>query len=274
MNRFRTISTVLRKEFTLIMRYPTWIIQIIIWPLIFPAMYILSAIGFSGPDRSGLKAFSAVTGTQNYVGYIVVGTMLWMWVNSTMWGFGTFLREEQMRGTLESNWLCPINKFDYLVGAGLVSMIEAFTVNVISVLEYRFIYRVHFTGNILHWFLIFLIMIPGIYGLGCLFASLVLWAKETNTAVQFVRGFIMMLCGITFPIAITPLWMQSISKCIPFTYGIIAARQLMVNGETLKAASFNIIMCLILGVAIFVLGRLAFLYTEKKVKNQGALGRF
>lgn len=274
MNRLRTISTVLKKEFIMIVRYPTWIIQLIICPLIFPIIYILSAIGFSGPDRSGLKAFSAVTGTSNYMGYIVIGTMLWMWVNTTMWGFGTFLREEQMRGTLESNWLCPINKFDFLLGNGLVSMLQALIINIISVLEYRFIYRIHFTGNISYWFLIFLIMIPGIYGLGALFASLVLWAKETNAAVQFVRGCIMILCGITFPISITPIWMQSISKCIPFTYGIMAARQLMVNGNTLKEASFNIKICLILGLTFFIAGRLAFLYTERRVKNQGTLGRF
>ncbi|WP_373899015.1 ABC transporter permease [Haloimpatiens sp. FM7315] len=274
MERLRTIGAIMRREFILMVRYPTWIIQMIIWPLIFPLMYILSALGFAGPDKSSLSVFNSITGTSNYTGYLVIGTMAWMWVSTTMWGFGTCLREEQMRGTLESNWLCPIKKFDFLVGECLMDILNSILVTVISILEYRFIYGVHFSSNVLYWILIYLVMMPGIYGLGTMFASLVLWAKEANPAVHLVRGFMMIVCGITFPIAITPLWLQSIAKAVPFTYGITAARQLMVMGNSLKEASYNVFMCLILGLILLILGRVSFLYTEKRVKNQGALGRY
>ena len=70
-------------------------------------------------DKVGLNTFTAAAGTNNYIGFIVVGTMAWMWVNITMWEFGTYLRQEQMFGTLESNWLCPIKKFDFLNQAGV-----------------------------------------------------------------------------------------------------------------------------------------------------------
>jgi ABC-2 type transport system permease protein len=273
-HRFRTIMTIMRKQFILLVRYPTWVIELIIWPLIFPLIYIMSAKGFAGPDRSGIGTFTAAAGTQNYVGFIVVGTMAWMWVNTTMWSFGTYLREEQMLGTLESNWLCPVKKVDFLIGAALVSVMEAALICIVSMLEYRFIYGIAFTGNIFMWILVFLIMIPGVYGLGSMFASLVLWAKESAAAVQLVRGIMMILCGITFPIDITPSWMQTLAKGIPFTYGISAARQLMVNGDSIIQSSHNIIMCVVEGVILLILGRIAFYYTEQRVKNQGSLGRF
>lgn len=274
MKRIRTIYAVFIKDFTQLLRYPSWIAQLIIWPLIFPLMYILSAYGMAGPDRSGLQAFKSSTGTGSFIGFIVIGTMTWMWVNTTMWSFGGYLREEQTRGTLESNWLCPINKFDLLIGGGITSIFQAIFMTVISVIEYRFIYGIQFTGNVFQWLLIFIIMIPGVYGLGTLFASIILWLKEVSAAVNLARGVMMILCGITFPIAVLPNWMGYIAKGIPFTYGIEAARQIMVNGEKLQAASYNIILCLAEGLVLFVLGRIMFRVIENKVKNSGSLERF
>lgn len=274
MQRIRTIYAVFLKEFIQTVRYPTWIIQLIIWPLIFPLLYIMSAFGMAGPDKSGLQAFETATSTGNFVGFIVVGTMAWMWVNITMWNFGTYLREEQMRGTLESNWLCPINKFDMLIGGGLSTLFLGAVITLISVIEYRFIYGVHFTGNVLQWLLVFIIMIPGVYGVGTLFAGLILWLKEANAAVNVARGIMMIFCGITFPMSVMPEWMRVLSKGIPFTYGINAARQVMINGAGLKGASYDIMMCLIEGIVIFIIGRLFFAAIENKVKNSGSLERF
>lgn len=274
MNRLRTIFAVAKKDLIQMFRYPTWVLQTLIWPLLFPLLYIMSALGFSGPDRSGISAFQATTGTDNYVGFIVVGTMAWMCVNLTMWNFGGYLRDEQTRGTLEANWLCPINKFDFLIGGGINSIILSFIFSAVSVVEYRLVYGIEFTGGIFTWILIFLIMYPAVYGLGMVFASLVLWAKEVGAAVNVARGTMMIFCGITFPIAVMPGWMQSIAKLIPFTYGIGAARQVMVNGESLYDARFNILMCLALGALLLLIGRILFKYIESRVKISGSLERF
>lgn len=274
MSRINTIMAVAKKDLTQMTRYPTWIIQLIIWPLIFPLMYILSAVGMSGPGGSGLETFQNISGTKSFMGFIVIGTMAWMWVNTTMWGFGTYLRDEQVRGTLESNWLCPINRFDILLGGGMVSFLQALLIAVISMLEYRFIYKIQFTGNIFSWLLVFIVMTPGVYGLGSLFASLVLWAKETGAAVQLVRGIMMILCGITFPIIIMPQWMQYLAKGLPFTFGISAARTIMLNGGTILSAGIDLSICLLEGLVLMFLGRLAFKGVENKVRNSGSLERF
>jgi ABC-2 type transport system permease protein len=71
-----------------------------------------------------------------------------------------------------------------------------------------------------------------------------------------------------------PQWMRFLAKGIPFTYGIEAARQIMVNGEGVRGAGFNIMMCLIEGFIIFILGRVLFKVLENKVKDSGSLERF
>lgn len=274
MRSLRTIYTVAKKEIIQLFRYPTWVVQIIVWPLIFPLAYILSAMGMAGPDQSGFKAFEAATGTSDYAGFIMIGTMAWMWVNITMWTYGSYLREEQMRGTLESNWLCPVNKFDILIGGGIMPLFYTILMNIISMAEYRFIYGIHFKGSLFQWIVIYLIMIPGVYGLGMLFASLILWAKEVNAAVNVARGIMMILCGITFPITIMPYWMQKLARLVPFTYGIEASRKIMLSGMGLKSAAADLTLCFAEGMVLVLLGVLTFKSTEKRVRNSGSLERF
>lgn len=271
---FRAVLAVAKKDLTQTLRYPTWILSMLIWPLLFPVIYILGAVCLSGPSHSGLSAFNKAAGTTNFAAYIVVGTIVWSWINDTMWTFGTYLRDEQQRGTLEANWLCPVNKFCLLIGGGLVSFIMDVMVIIISLVEYSYLYGIKFSGHAYNWIIVILILCPAVYGMGALFASLILWLKQTNAVVNVVRGAVMILCGISFPISIMPKFMIFIAKLIPFTYGIELSRQLMVNNESLSSASNNIFMCLLEGCVLLFLGFIAFKRTEALVKNSGSLERF
>lgn len=274
MNRMRTIMAVYKKEFLMLVRYPTWIIQIIVWPLIFPLIYILSAVGFSGPDMSGLENFQQLTGTDNYMAYIIIGTITWMWVNMLLWSFGSFLRQEQMLGTLESNWLTPTKRFDLLIGNGLLTLSIVFVMNVVAIIEYMLIYRIEFNANPLMWFFIYLIMIPGAFGIGSFFSSLVLLLRETNALVNVARGIIMIVCGITFPILVLPNWLKVISYTIPFTHGIEAARKIMLNGYSISQAIEPIMYTLLIGMVYVLIGYLFFKYLEHVAKVKGSFDRY
>lgn len=276
MRRIRVINAVLKKYVTDMIRYPTWIIQIIIWPLIAPLMYILAGLGMAGPDRSGLSTFAKVAGTNDFVGYIVVGQIIWMWVNISLWSFGGSLRDEQMKGTLESNWLCPINKFDLMIGTALGEIIMSSIIILVSMLEYRFIYGIHFTGNIGTHIISFLIFIPGVYGFALMIASLVLWIKEIGPTVQVVRGLITVFCGVSYPIILLPRYFKVVSDILPFTHGINAARYIMLQGGNLGDKGFYepALLCISIGVALFIIGRLCFMGIERKVRQSGSLERF
>src|SRR5260370_35370166 len=78
--------------------------------------YILTGRALSGVDGSGLAVFTKLTGATDFIGYVVIGTTVWMWQNIVLWDVGFALRNEQMRGTLESNWLSPTWSFSYLLG--------------------------------------------------------------------------------------------------------------------------------------------------------------
>ncbi len=274
LSELRALLAVARREWIIFVRYPTWIVALLVWPIIFPATYILTARALAGPDGSGLALFRAVAGTNDYIGYIVVGTTVWMWQNVALWNIGLALRNEQMRGTLETNWLSPAWRFWFLLGSGLTNGLTLALFVLISGLEFRLFYGVRLNGNLWLVLLMFIAAMPSIYGLGFVFASLVIAAKEANAFVFLVRGFVMVFCGITFPITMLPGWMQAISAWLPPTYVIRGIRNAALGGADLAALWPDLHALLAFGAGWLALGYLAFNWMERRARQTGAIGQY
>jgi len=270
----QALWAVVRREWTIFIRYPSWIIALFIWPVIFPMGYILTARALSGMDGSGLTTFQNTTGLTEYVGYIAVGTMIWMWQNIVLWAVGYSLRNEQMRGTLESNWLSPTWRFAYLLGSSIPQLASMFMLMLVSGLEYAFLFRVNFSGSLWLTLLVILAAIPSVYGLGFAFASVVITLKEANAFVFLVRGIVMVFCGITYPLAILPDWMQSVSQWLPQTYIIHAVRTAALSTEGFSAIAFDLKMLVIFGIIWLAFGYLLFNMMERRARQTGAIGQY
>jgi ABC-2 type transport system permease protein len=270
----RAFSAVVRREWTIFMRYPSWIIALFIWPLIFPMLYILTARALSGPDGSGLAVFTETTGATDYVGYIIMGTTVWMWQNIVLWDVGFALRQEQMRGTLESNWLSPTWRFSYLLGHTGPQIVSMAMFIAITALEFGFLFDVRLNGSGWMVALMLVAAIPAIYGLGFAFASLVITVKEANAFVFLVRGLVMIFCGITFPVAILPEWMQSIAKWLPQTYLIAGMRAAAFENAGINELKPYLIPLVIFGIFWLVTGYAAFNWMERRARQTGAIGQY
>ena len=270
----QALWAVVRREWTIFIRYPSWIIALFIWPVIFPMGYILTARALSGMDGSGLTTFQNTTGLTEYVGYIAVGTMIWMWQNIVLWAVGYSLRNEQMRGTLESNWLSPTWRFAYLLGSSIPQLASMFMLMLVSGLEYAFLFRVNFSGSLWLTLLVILAAIPSVYGLGFAFASVVITLKEANAFVFLVRGIVMVFCGITYPLAILPDWMQSVSQWLPQTYIIHAVRTAALSTEGFSGIAFDLKMLVIFGIIWLAFGYLLFNMMERRARQTGAIGQY
>ena len=85
---WRALRAVVHREWTIFRRYPSWIIALFIWPIIFPMAYILSSQALAGPNGGGLLIFQRNAGTTDVVGYIAIGTIIWMWQNVVLWNVG------------------------------------------------------------------------------------------------------------------------------------------------------------------------------------------
>ncbi len=271
---WRALVAIARRSFTIFRRYPSWIVSMFIWPLIFPAIYILSARALAGPDGSGLAIFEGLAHTDNFLGYIVVGTTVWMWQNIVLWDVGFALRDEQRRGTLETNWMSPTWRFSFLLGSSFSQLIQMSLFLVISALEYSLFLGIRLHGNPGLILLMVLACIPSSYGLGFAFASLVIAAKEAHTFVFLVRGLVMIFCGISYPISIMPGWMQGISSWLPPTYMIHGMRNALLAGADFQALLPDLLPLLGFGVLWLVAGYILFSWMERRARQHGTIGHF
>lgn len=270
----RALLAVVRREWIIFRRYPSWIVALLVWPIIFPMVYIFSARALAGPDGGSLSLFAQLAGTEDYLGYIAIGTTVWMWQNVVLWDVGFALRAEQMRGTLETNWLTPTWRFSYLLGNSLVQLFSMLLFLLISVIEFALLFGVRLHGN--PWLVILMVIasMPAIYGLGFAFASLVITAKEASTFVFLVRGLVMIFCGITFPIAILPEWMQAVSRWLPQSYMIRGVRNAALAGADLKTLMPDIQALLLFGLAWLSIGYILFHWMERQARKTGTIGHY
>ncbi len=274
LNSLRALWAVVRREWLIFVRYPSWVISLFIWPVIFPLSYLLTARALSGRDGSGLAHFQAATGLQDYIGFIAIGTIIWMWQNVVLWNVGFSLRNEQLRGTLESNWLSPTWRFAYLLGASAPQLLSMLMFLTVSAIEFVLFFGVRFQGSLWLTLLALLASIPSVYGLGFAFASLVITAREANAFVFLVRGLVMIFCGITFPISILPAWMQPIAKWLPQTYIIHAVRSASLSKDGLAGIAADLQALALFGAFWLTAGYLVFNWMERRARRSGAIGQY
>ncbi|HLF25555.1 MAG TPA: ABC transporter permease [Anaerolineae bacterium] len=273
-SEWRALRAVFRREWIIFRRYPTWIIALFVWPAIFPAAYILSARALSGPDGSGLALFNQATGISDYLGFIAVGTTIWMWQNVVLWNVGFALRNDQLRGTLESNWLSPTWRFSFLLGSSILQLLTMLVFLSVAALEFTLFFGVRLTGNPGLALLMLAAAMPSIYGLGFAFASLVITAKEANAFVFLVRGLVMIFCGITFPITILPGWMQTVAAWLPPTYIIRGMRNAVLVGADLPALLPDLLPLVGFGLVWLLIGYTTFNWMERRARRTGAIGQY
>ena len=274
-SELRALLAMARKEWTIFRRYPSWVVAFLIWPVLFPFGYIFTAKALSGPGGMAATTFGSRAGTTDYASFIVIGATLYMWLNITLWDVGLQLRQEQMRGTLESNWLCPIWRISLMLGGSLTKLATALMFLAITIAEFWLLFGIQLLrGNGALLLMLLVLLIASIYGIGIAFASLVLRFKEANAMVFLVRGIFLVFCGTTYPIEVMPQWMQQISAVLPLTYANHALRMVILREASFADVWPDVRALLIFAVALPLLGYTAFHIIEQQARRTGALGQY
>lgn len=256
-------------------RYPTYFLGLLIWPVMMPAAWVLMGHAYSGNDPQALSAFAERAGTSNVAGYVFVGFAMYMWLSTLLWGPGTALRQEQVRGSLEAMFLTPASRLVPLFGPGVASLIPmAMTFVVMGVALWLCFGIVPPMDGVARAAAIVVLGIPCLYAIGALFAASVLRFGEVGPIVQLVRGMFVLACGVTFPVAMLPLWGQLWAALLPPTYIVEDIRQVLLRGVGLGAVVGDVAIVLASTVVAAALAVLVFRVLETSARRSGMLGRF
>ena len=271
----RALGAAALKEWRLLRRYPSLFVGFLFWPIALPLAYVFQARGYAGDSQAALDAFAARAGTTEVAGFLFVGWAAYMWISMILWGPGTALRTEQVRGSLEALFMTPVSRLVILFGPLLSQVVWAVWMFGIVAATMALVFGVDIAlASALRALVVISVAVPALYGLGALFAAVVLRYGEVSALVQGVRGVFTVFCGMSFPIVVLPEWGRAVALALPPTYLIGDLRQVLLTGAGLAELLPSLAMLLALGLLLCGLAVVAFRRTERHARRGGSLAQY
>ena len=253
-------------------RYPGNFLLYLAIPFLFTSM-IFGMGQFVGGGNATAN-FAARTGTSNILVYEILGSAVWMTSWVVVEDVGVALRDEQMKGTLEQNFLAPINRFTLLVGLSLCDIV--ITTGIFFIVAGVTI-AITFPSGFLSLFGAFLALLIGLvplFGIGFLFAGFVVKFKEPYVFTQIVNLIFATLTGTYYPVTFLPYWVQLLSGILPQTYVIQNMRLIVLANQTLVSLYGSFFILLALALAYPILGYAIFKQLEKRASVTGEFSKY
>jgi ABC-2 type transport system permease protein len=254
------------------LRYPGEFVIFLLLPFLFT--FLILGMGTAIGGSSATTYFAARTGTTNIVIYEILGSAVWMTSWVVIEDVGTAIRDEQIKGTLEQNFLAPVSRFTLLVGLSLTDIVittilflVVVGVSVAVVIPASFL-------TIIPAFLALLLGLVPLFGIGFLFAGFVVRFKEPYIFIQIVNLVFATLTGTYYPVAFLPYWVQLLSGVLPQTYVIDAMRRIVIANQALVSLYGIIFILLALALAYPILGYAVFRRIERKASVTGEFSKY
>ncbi|HEX7197532.1 MAG TPA: ABC transporter permease [Candidatus Limnocylindria bacterium] len=271
----RAFGAATRKEWRLLRRYPGTLLSFLFWPIALPLAFVFQAEAFAGGRSDTMGAFVSRTGTEQVAGFLFVGWAAYMWLSLILWGPGTALRTEQIRGSLEAIFLTPASRLVVLFGPVASQVVWAIWVfGVVGVALWLGFGITIGPAEALRALAVIAVGVPALYAIGALFASVVLRFGEVHALVQGVRGLFTAVCGMSFPIVVLPDWAQTIAYTLPPTYLIADLRSVLLAGAGLGRIAGDLFILAGMGVVLGLLATWAFAATERHARRGGRLAQY
>lgn len=264
-----------RKEWRILRRYPGNFLSFVFWPIALPLAFVFQAQAFSGGRADTAAAFAERTGTTEVAGFLFVGWATYMWLSIILWGPGTSLRTEQIRGSLEAIFMTPASRLVVLFGPAVSQLVWAVWIFVVVGVALWVGFGVAI-GPIeaLRALGVIVIGVPALYAIGALFAAVVLRFGEVHALVQGVRGVFTAVCGMSFPIVVLPDWAQTLALSLPPTYLIADLRAVLLTGSELGRIVGDLAVLAGMGAVLAIAAVFAFRRTELHARRGGRLAQY
>lgn len=164
----------------------------------------------------------------------------------------SFLRERS-QGTLERLMASPVSRLDIVVGYLFGFFAFALTQTLIILLFTIYVLDVQYRGDLWQIFVFQIVIITGAVNLGIFIST---FARNEFQMVQFIPLILfpqVFLCGVIWPVAQMPDYLQWLSKILPLTYAVDGLRDIMLAGKNLLDVGFELAVLVGFAVVISVL---------------------
>ncbi|MBX3010281.1 MAG: ABC transporter permease [Caldilineaceae bacterium] len=268
--QLRAVNAIAWKNWLHFIRYPLNALFGVLQPLIW--LTPLYFLGESFRTAEGSVGFAAYTGTNDYMSFVLVGSLLSSYISSVFWGMGFALKREMDSGVLESNWLTPVPRFAFLIGQTITNLVTTTIVNLGILTISWWLFGFSVSGNFWGALSVILPMLLALYGFGFAFAAVVLLMRDANMLVDVSDYLVTIFSGSQFPVQALPTFLLPVALALPLTYGFDAARGLLLHTNTLLPIPYAIAVLFLFMAVTVPTGYAIFRHIERRVKRLGTLG--
>ena len=201
--------------------------------------------------------FLDYAGTGDYMGYVIWGSLTYLFVVRTCLNVSRSLITELREGTLESLMMAPFKRGEYFIGNMLHQTI-ATTFEIIISLIIALPFGLTFTNmNFIAFVVIFIFALYGFFGLSMVLGVIMLYTRDTYITQNTLFAGMLVLCGITFPIEYLPNWLRVIGKLIPVTEISNLIRGSAILGKGISEQFSTIVYVFLLSTVYLIVGFLS-----------------
>ena len=258
------------KNIKSLLAYPAILVFWAVFPIFWFIPFILQGQAFVGGLQSA--SFAQITGSGEYIPFIVIGAVLNSYVNTLLYGMGENIRREAYQGTLDYVLAAPCNKAYVLIGKALSESVSS-TIFAASQLTISvFLFGMNITlGVMLPVFFIIILLMLGLYGMSLILAAFSLMYKQSYDLSQTIGYVFYIFAPVRYPVESLPTWAQIFGKLIPLTYALIIVRSFMLLGTNVSTVYLEVLALLIIDIFLLLAGFYLFSWMEEKTKKSGTI---
>ena len=261
------------KNMKFLMAYPIIFVFWAVFPIFWFIPFIFQGQAFVGGLQSA--SFGQITGTEEFIPFIVIGSVLNSYVNTLLYGMGESIRREALQGTLDYVLVAPTNKVFVLIGKALSESISSTIFAASQLAISALLFGMNLTlGVMLPVFLIVILLVLGLYGLSLVLAAFSLLYKQSHDVSETIGYVFYVFSPVRYPLESLPFWAQIFGKIIPLTYALIIVRSIMLLGASLSSLYFEVLALLAIDVVLILAGFYMFNWMENKAKKSGTISHY
>ncbi|MDF2484194.1 MAG: ABC-type polysaccharide/polyol phosphate export system, permease component [Herbinix sp.] len=205
-------------------------------------------------ERNMNSSFANLTGTSDYLSYVLVGSLTYLFLVRTCLNVSRSLITELREGTLESLMLAPFRRVEYFLGNMLVQTLTTTMEVMISVLvaiPFGISFQYIHIGSFL---LAIVVALYSFFGISMVLGCVMLFTRDTYISQNTLFAFVFLVCGITFPSEYLPAWLRTIADFIPITGVVTLIRNSVLLGKGISEQSTIWINTLLISTVYVLIG--------------------
>ena len=246
---------VLRSSPTRVVPYLLWaVIDIILWGFITKYLDGIGASGFS------------------FVPTLLGAVLLWDFLTRVQQGVTTPFLEDVWQRNFLNVFASPVSVGEYILGFVLASILTSAIGLLIMVLLAYFLFH-------LSLFSLGLVLLPYVaslflcgIALGIFSIGIVLrFGPSAEWFIWPIPTMLAPFCGVFYPIAVLPAWMQAISRLLPPSYVFEGMRGVIAGTP---ASAVSVLISLVLALMYLFLAYAFFVAVYRTVLRSGLIARF